>query len=93
MRGHPGSSHLNAESPRLSALRLSVEPLVREHLRVGRVVSTEFVNTGRRHQAMWFQEPGRRGGYYNFAGESLEPTSSMDQAACWTFILRRAICS
>lgn len=43
-----------------------------EPLRAGRVVSAEFVNNGRTMEAMWFQEAGKRGGYYNFRGESLE---------------------
>lgn len=43
-----------------------------EPLRTGRVVSAQFVNDGRSHEAMWFQQPGSRGGYYNFDGESLE---------------------
>jgi murein DD-endopeptidase MepM/ murein hydrolase activator NlpD len=44
-----------------------------EPLRVGRILSVEFVNRGRAHQAVWFQEePGRKGGYYTLDGESLE---------------------
>jgi len=43
-----------------------------EPMRSGRVVSAEFVNNGRTLEAMWFQEAGKRGGYYNFSGESLE---------------------
>jgi murein DD-endopeptidase MepM/ murein hydrolase activator NlpD len=58
-----------------------------EPLRAGRVLSAEFVNAGKTHQAMWFQEPGAeasthadsnsashkltKGGYYTLAGESL----------------------
>ena len=54
-----------------------------EPLRAGRVLSAEFVNAGKAHQAMWFQEPGSnananaashkltKGGYYTLAGESL----------------------
>lgn len=54
-----------------------------EPLRAGRVLSAEFVNAGKTHQAMWFQEPGSsssanaashkltQGGYYTLAGESL----------------------
>jgi murein DD-endopeptidase MepM/ murein hydrolase activator NlpD len=54
-----------------------------EPLRAGRVLSAEFVNAGKTHQAMWFQEPGSsssanaashkltKGGYYTLAGESL----------------------
>ena len=42
-----------------------------EPLRTGRVLSAEFVNNGKLHQAMWFQEPGRKGGYYRLDGKSL----------------------
>jgi murein DD-endopeptidase MepM/ murein hydrolase activator NlpD len=43
-----------------------------EAMRVGRVLSAEFVNKGRVHHAMWFQEAGRKGGYYTLDGKSLE---------------------
>ena len=52
-----------------------------EPMRAGRVLSAEFVNAGKTHQAMWFQDPlnstattvspGSKGGYYTLAGESL----------------------
>ena len=42
-----------------------------ELLRYGRMVSAQFINNGRTHQAMWFQEPGQRGGYYSLDGESM----------------------
>lgn len=53
-----------------------------EPLRAGRVLSAEFVNAGKTHQAMWFQEPVNgqqaaathsltKGGYYTLAGDSL----------------------
>ena len=42
-----------------------------EPVRAGRVLGTEFVNAGKNHQAMWFQEPGQKGGYYNMDGQSL----------------------
>jgi murein DD-endopeptidase MepM/ murein hydrolase activator NlpD len=45
-----------------------------EPLRTGRVISADFTNAGRRQDAMWFQEAGQRGGYYNFQGQSLERT-------------------
>lgn len=42
-------------------------------MRAGRVISAEFVNNGRTLEAMWFHDPAaKRGGYYNFKGESLE---------------------
>jgi murein DD-endopeptidase MepM/ murein hydrolase activator NlpD len=43
-----------------------------EPLRTGRVLSVEFVNKGQAHQAVWFQEPGHKGGYYTLDGKSLE---------------------
>ena len=43
-----------------------------ETMRTGRVLSVEFVNKGKLHQAMWFEEPGRKGGYFDLDGKSLE---------------------
>lgn len=49
-----------------------------EPLRAGRVLSAEFVNAGKAHQAMWFEAPGvdtngiaHKGGYYTLDGKSL----------------------
>ncbi|MES2973799.1 MAG: M23 family metallopeptidase [Pseudomonadota bacterium] len=42
-----------------------------EPLRTGRVLSAEFVNAGKTYQAMWFQEPGAKGGYYTLDGTSM----------------------
>lgn len=48
-----------------------------EPLRSGRVLSAEFVNAGKAHQAMWFRDPSpiagapNKGSYYTLAGESL----------------------
>ena len=42
-----------------------------EPLRTGRVLSAEFVNAGKTYQAMWFQEPGSKGGYYTLDGTSM----------------------
>jgi murein DD-endopeptidase MepM/ murein hydrolase activator NlpD len=42
-----------------------------EPLRAGRVLSAEFSNAGKLHQAMWFQEAGQKGAYYNLDGQSL----------------------
>ena len=42
-----------------------------ETVRTGRVLSAEFVNNGKTYQAMWFQEPGSKGGYYTLDGQSL----------------------
>ena len=43
-----------------------------EAVRTGKVLSVEFTNNGKTHQAMWFQEPGRKGGYYALDGKSLD---------------------
>ena len=43
-----------------------------EPMRTGRILSVEFVNKGQAHQAMWFQEPGRKGSYYTLDGKSLD---------------------
>ncbi len=43
-----------------------------EVLRTGRVLSAEFVNNGKTHQAFWFKEAGaKEGGYYSADGISL----------------------
>ena len=42
-----------------------------EPLRSGKVLSAEFVNGDKTHQAVWFQEPGKRGDYYSLDGRSL----------------------
>jgi len=43
-----------------------------EPLRSGRVLSAEFHNNGKSHQALWFQEPGAsKGAYYTPDGQSL----------------------
>ncbi|RYF14105.1 MAG: M23 family metallopeptidase [Comamonadaceae bacterium] len=45
-----------------------------EPMRTGRVVSAQFVNAGRTLDAVWYQQAGQRGGYFDFAGRSLERT-------------------
>ena len=46
-----------------------------EVLRTGRVLSAEFVNNGKTHQAFWFKEPNaKEGGYFNADGVSLRRT-------------------
>ena len=43
-----------------------------EPLRSGRVLSAEFHNNGKPHQAVWFQEPSAsKGAYYTLDGQSL----------------------
>ena len=42
-----------------------------ETLRTGRLLSAEFRNNGKTHEALWFQpSPKDKGAYYNFAGDS-----------------------
>ncbi len=43
-----------------------------EPLRAGRVLSAEFHNKGKAHQAVWFQVKGSKGGYYHPDGTSLQ---------------------
>lgn len=46
-----------------------------ESLKPGKVLTAEFVNKGKTHQAMWFQENSHKpGGYYNLQGQSLRRT-------------------
>jgi murein DD-endopeptidase MepM/ murein hydrolase activator NlpD len=40
-------------------------------LRTGRVLSADFESQGKTYQALWFQEPGQKGGYYRPNGMSL----------------------
>ena len=41
-----------------------------ETVRAGRVLSAQFVNDGRAHEVVWFDEPGGQGAYYGFDGQS-----------------------
>ena len=46
-----------------------------EVLKPGKVLTAEFMNKGKSHQAMWFQDdPAKPGGYYNLQGQSLRRT-------------------
>lgn len=45
------------------------EPVTWSHF-PGRLVAAEFVNRGRQHSAVWYQEPGTKGGFYSFNGQS-----------------------
>ena len=42
-----------------------------EPMRTGRVLSAQFVNKGQPHDAVWFREPGKKGGYFDLNGKSL----------------------
>lgn len=37
----------------------------------GRVLAAQFTNNGRTYEAMWFQEPGGKGAYFDFKGQSM----------------------
>lgn len=41
-----------------------------EPIKTGRILAADFINNGRTHEAVWFEAPGVRGGYYSFDGES-----------------------
>ena len=41
-----------------------------ETMRAGRVLSAEFINNGKKHEAVWFEEPGQKGAFFGFNGES-----------------------
>ncbi len=43
-----------------------------EPMRTGRVLSVEFINNGKPHNAVWFQEPGKKGAYYSLDGKTLQ---------------------
>jgi len=41
-----------------------------ETLRAGQVLSAEFINNGRKYEAVWFDGEGKQGAYYGFDGQS-----------------------
>jgi murein DD-endopeptidase MepM/ murein hydrolase activator NlpD len=43
-----------------------------EAMRAGRVLAAEFVNRGKRNQALWFEQSPGNGGYYTADGKSLK---------------------
>ncbi|MBM3387763.1 MAG: M23 family metallopeptidase [Betaproteobacteria bacterium] len=42
-----------------------------EPLRTGKVLSAQFENGDKTYEAIWFQQPGQKGGYYALDGKSL----------------------
>ena len=42
-----------------------------EPIRTGRVLSAELQNDNQQYEAVWFQEPGQKGNYYDMEGKSL----------------------
>jgi hypothetical protein len=51
-------------------------------LRSGRVLSAEFESNGKLHQALWFQEPGQKGGYYRARRSSSPACRAASRCAC-----------
>jgi murein DD-endopeptidase MepM/ murein hydrolase activator NlpD len=43
-----------------------------EYVRPGRILAAEFRNAGSTYQTVWFEEPGKAGGYFGFDGKSLK---------------------
>ncbi|RYE80259.1 MAG: M23 family peptidase [Oxalobacteraceae bacterium] len=43
-----------------------------EYVRSGRILAAEFRNDGSTYQTVWFEEPGKPGGYFGFDGKSLK---------------------
>jgi len=43
-----------------------------EYVRSGRILAAEFRNGGSTYQTVWFEEPGKAGGYFGFDGKSLK---------------------
>ena len=43
-----------------------------EYVRPGRILAAEFRNAGSTYQTVWFEEPGKQGGYFGFDGKSLK---------------------
>lgn len=42
-----------------------------EVLRIGKLLGAEFSNKGQKHQVVWFQEPGQKGGFFTMDGQSV----------------------
>ena len=40
-------------------------------MRIGKLLGAEFSNKGQQHQAVWFQEPGQKGGFFTMDGQSV----------------------
>ena len=43
-----------------------------EYVHSGRILAAEFRNDGSTYQTVWFEEPGKAGGYFGFDGKSLK---------------------
>lgn len=52
------------------ALTADGEPITWGSSSSGRLLAAQFVNNGKRFDAVWFQEPGSRGGYFGLDGLS-----------------------
>lgn len=53
------------------AVVYEVQELDGEVVHTGRILSVEFTNSGKTHQAVWFQEAGTKGAYYSPDGATL----------------------
>ncbi|WKB54943.1 M23 family metallopeptidase [Eleftheria terrae] len=52
------------------ALEADGEPITWNQA-AGRVLAAEFSNRGRKFEAVWYQEPGGKGAYFDFNGQSM----------------------
>lgn len=52
------------------ALEADGEPITWNQA-AGRVLAAQFTNSGKTYEAMWFQEPGGKGAYFDFKGQSM----------------------
>nr|WP_242616777.1 M23 family metallopeptidase [Rivibacter subsaxonicus] len=52
------------------ALTADGEPITWGSSSSGRLLAAQFVNNGKRYDAVWFQEPGSKGGYFSLDGSS-----------------------
>lgn len=52
------------------ALEADGEPITWNQA-AGRILAAQFTNNGKTFEAMWFQEPGGKGAYFDFKGQSM----------------------
>ncbi|AKJ31504.1 M23 family metallopeptidase [Caldimonas brevitalea] len=52
------------------ALEADGEPITWNQA-AGRVLAAQFENKGKQHEAVWYQEPGHKGAYFDFKGQSM----------------------
>lgn len=66
---HRDLRHGDAFAVMYEVLSADGQPVTWSHFS-GRLVAAEFINRGRQHSAVWYQEPGTKGGFYSFNGLS-----------------------